>query len=82
MVAHIGAIRGPHMDRTANSLDRRLLRSVQRMHFRVIIQIDLTELVSSIAVDAEFEAQEKGNRVVVLAEVDLVVLGDGSLASP
>jgi hypothetical protein len=52
------------------------------MHFRAIIQIDLTELVSSIAVDAEFEAQEKGNRVVVLAEVDLVVLGDGSLASP
>lgn len=43
------------------------------------VRVNLTELVSSIAVDAEFEAQEKGNRVVVLPEADLVVLGDPSL---
>ena len=43
------------------------------------VRVDLTELVSSIALDAEFEAQEKGNRVVVVPETDLVVLGDPNL---
>jgi two-component system, OmpR family, sensor histidine kinase CpxA len=43
------------------------------------VRVNLTELVSSIAVDAEFEAQEKGNRVVVFHEADLVVLGDPNL---
>jgi two-component system sensor histidine kinase CpxA len=43
------------------------------------VRVDLTELVSSIAVDAEFEAQEKGNRVVVVPAADLVVLGDPNL---
>lgn len=43
------------------------------------VRVDLTELVSSIAVDAEFEAQEKGNRVVVVPEADLAVLGDPNL---
>ena len=43
------------------------------------VRVNLTELVSSIAVDAEFEAQEKGNRVVVVPEADLVVLGDPNL---
>jgi two-component system sensor histidine kinase CpxA len=43
------------------------------------VRVNLTELVSSIAVDAEFEAQEKGNRVVVVSETDLVVLGDPNL---
>ncbi len=42
-------------------------------------RVNLTELVSSIAVDAEFEAQEKGNRVVVVPQADLVVLGDPNL---
>jgi len=43
------------------------------------VRVDLTELVSSIAVDAEFEAQEKGNRVIVIPEAALVILGDPSL---
>jgi two-component system sensor histidine kinase CpxA len=43
------------------------------------VRVNLTELVSSIAVDAEFEAQEKGNKVVVVPEADLVVLGDPNL---
>jgi two-component system, OmpR family, sensor histidine kinase CpxA len=43
------------------------------------VRVNLTELVSSIAVDAEFEAQEKGNRVVVVSAADLVVLGDPNL---
>lgn len=43
------------------------------------VQVNLTELVSSIAVDAEFEAQEKGNQVVVISEANLVVLGDPNL---
>jgi two-component system sensor histidine kinase CpxA len=43
------------------------------------IRVNLSELVSSIAVDAEFEAQEKRNRVVVVPKADLVVLGDPNL---
>jgi two-component system sensor histidine kinase CpxA len=43
------------------------------------VRVNLTELVASIAVDAEFEAQEKGNRVIVAPEADLVVLGDPNL---
>ncbi len=43
------------------------------------VRVNLTDLVSSIAVDAEFEAQERGNRVVVRPEADLVVLGDPNL---
>src|SRR3984957_3633077 len=43
------------------------------------VRVNLTELVSSIAVDAEFEAQEKGNRVFVVPQADLVVLGDPNL---
>ena len=43
------------------------------------VRVDLTELVSSIAADAEFEAQEKGNRVVVVPAADLVVVGDPNL---
>jgi two-component system sensor histidine kinase CpxA len=43
------------------------------------VRVNLTELVSSIALDAEFEAQEKGNRVVMLPVADLVVLGDPNL---
>jgi two-component system, OmpR family, sensor histidine kinase CpxA len=42
-------------------------------------RVNLTELVSSIAVDVEFEAQEKGNRVIVVPEASLVILGDPSL---
>jgi two-component system sensor histidine kinase CpxA len=43
------------------------------------VRVNLNELVSSIAVDAEFEAQEKGKRVVVVPQADLVVLGDPNL---
>lgn len=43
------------------------------------VRVNLTELVSSIALDSEFEAQEKGNRVVVTSEGDLAVLGDPNL---
>jgi two-component system sensor histidine kinase CpxA len=43
------------------------------------VRVNLNELVSSIAVDAEFEAQEKGKRVVVFPQADLVVLGDPNL---
>jgi two-component system sensor histidine kinase CpxA len=43
------------------------------------VRVNLTELVSSMAVDAEFEAQEKGNRVIVVPAADLVVLGDPNL---
>jgi two-component system sensor histidine kinase CpxA len=42
-------------------------------------RVNLTEIVSSIAVDAEFEAQEKGNRVVVVPQADLIVFGDPNL---
>jgi two-component system sensor histidine kinase CpxA len=43
------------------------------------VRVNLTELVSSIAIDAEFEAQEKGNRVVIIPEAELAVLGDPNL---
>jgi two-component system sensor histidine kinase CpxA len=43
------------------------------------VRVNLTDLVLSIAADAEFEAQEKGNRVVVVPESDLVVFGDPNL---
>lgn len=43
------------------------------------VRVNLTELISSIAVDAEFEAQEKGSRVVVIPEANLAVLGDPNL---
>jgi two-component system sensor histidine kinase CpxA len=42
------------------------------------VRVDLTELVSSIASDAEFEAQEKGTKVVVVV-AELAVLGDPNL---
>jgi two-component system sensor histidine kinase CpxA len=43
------------------------------------VRVDLSELVSSVASDAEFEAQERGSRVDVKQAADLVVLGDPSL---
>jgi two-component system sensor histidine kinase CpxA len=43
------------------------------------VRVNLTELVASIAVDAEFEAQEKGNQVVVVPEADLIIFGDPNL---
>lgn len=43
------------------------------------VRVNLTELVSSIAVDAEFEAQEKGKRVAIVPKTDLAVLGDPTL---
>jgi len=42
-------------------------------------QVNLSELVSSVASDATFEAQEKGSRVDIVQTADLVVLGDPSL---
>jgi two-component system, OmpR family, sensor histidine kinase CpxA len=65
-----------------NELITRLL-TVAKLDAANVLQnhrrVNLTELVSSIAVDAEFEAQKKGNRVVVRPEVDRVVLGDPNL---
>lgn len=43
------------------------------------VSINLSELVSSIASDAEFEAQQRGSRVDILQEADLAVTGDPSL---
>ena len=42
-------------------------------------RVDLLDLVSSIAADADFEAQERGSRVEVAESADLAVLGDPSL---
>ncbi len=42
-------------------------------------RVDLPDLVSSIAADADFEAQERGSRVEVAESADLAVLGDPSL---
>jgi two-component system sensor histidine kinase CpxA len=41
--------------------------------------VNLSDLVSSIAADADFEAQERGSRVEVAETADLAVLGDPSL---
>ena len=43
------------------------------------MQVDLSELVSTIAADAEFELQERGCRVDVIQAADLTVLGDPGL---
>jgi two-component system sensor histidine kinase CpxA len=42
-------------------------------------RVNLPDLVSSIAADADFEAQERGSRVEVTESADLAVLGDPSL---
>jgi two-component system sensor histidine kinase CpxA len=42
-------------------------------------RVNLSDLVSSIAADADFEAQERGSRVEVTETADLAVLGDPSL---
>ncbi len=41
--------------------------------------VNLSDLVSSLAADADFEAQERGSRVEVAKTADLAVLGDPSL---
>jgi two-component system, OmpR family, sensor histidine kinase CpxA len=43
------------------------------------VRVDLTELVSSVASDAEFEAQEERTKVVVAAAANLAVMGDPNL---
>jgi two-component system sensor histidine kinase CpxA len=43
------------------------------------VRVNLSELVASIASDAEFEAQERGSRVEIVQTEDLAVLGDSSL---
>lgn len=43
------------------------------------VHVNLSELVSSVASDAEFEAQQRGCRVDIVQEADLAVLGDPSL---
>jgi two-component system, OmpR family, sensor histidine kinase CpxA len=42
-------------------------------------KVNLSDLVSSIAADADFEAQERGTRVEVAETADLAVLGDPNL---
>jgi signal transduction histidine kinase len=43
------------------------------------MQVDLSELVSTIAADAEFELQERGCHVEIIQAADLSVLGDPGL---
>jgi two-component system, OmpR family, sensor histidine kinase CpxA len=43
------------------------------------VPINLSELVSSVASDADFEAQEKGSRVDIVQAADLNVIGDPNL---
>jgi len=43
------------------------------------VRVNLSELVSSVASDAEFEAQERGSRVDIVQAVDVEVFGDPSL---
>jgi two-component system sensor histidine kinase CpxA len=74
-----------HMETDLQRLNEMITRllTVAKLDAANVLQgrarVNLTELVSSIAVDAEFEAQEKGNRVVVVPHADLVVLGDPNL---
>jgi two-component system sensor histidine kinase CpxA len=43
------------------------------------VQVDLSELVSSVVSDADFEAQERGSRVDIVQNARVGVLGDPSL---
>jgi two-component system, OmpR family, sensor histidine kinase CpxA len=43
------------------------------------VRVNLSELISSVASDAEFEAHERGSRVDIVQAADLAVLGDPSL---
>jgi len=43
------------------------------------VQVDLSELVSSVVSDANFEAQERGSRVDVVQAANVVVQGDPNL---
>ncbi len=43
------------------------------------VRVNLPELISSIANDAEFEAQERGCRVEIVQQEDLTIFGDPSL---
>ena len=43
------------------------------------VRVNLSELVSTVAADAEFELQERGCRVDIIQGADLSVLGDPSL---
>ena len=43
------------------------------------VRVDLSELVSSVVIDADFEAQERGSRVDIVQAVNLTVPGDSNL---
>jgi two-component system sensor histidine kinase CpxA len=43
------------------------------------VRVNLSELVSSVASDAEFEAQERGSRVDIVQTADVETFGDPSL---
>jgi two-component system sensor histidine kinase CpxA len=43
------------------------------------VRVDLSELVSSIVSDADFEAHERGSRVDILQAANVAVLGDPNL---
>lgn len=45
----------------------------------VRVQVDLSELVSSVASDAAFEAHERGSRVEIVEAAELMLLGDPNL---
>jgi two-component system sensor histidine kinase CpxA len=43
------------------------------------VQVDLSELVSSVVSDADFEAQERGSRVDIVQAANLAIQGDPNL---
>ncbi len=65
-----------------NELIGRLL-TIARLEASSTLQhaicVNLSELVSNIAADAEFELQEKGCRIEIIQAADLTVLGDPGL---
>lgn len=65
-----------------NELIGRLL-TIARLEASLTLQhpvpVDLSELISSIAADAEFELQERGCRVDIIQAADLTLLGESGL---
>ncbi len=43
------------------------------------VRVDLSELISSVVIDADFEAQERGSRVDIVQAANLAVPGDPNL---
>jgi two-component system sensor histidine kinase CpxA len=43
------------------------------------VRVDLSELISSVVIDADFEAKERGNRVDIVQAANLAIPGDPNL---